>query len=326
MAIEFQCTSCQRQLRVGDALGGKRGKCPHCGSLVQVPVASTARPSANAPQSQSVRGAAAQGGNVMVTCPSCRQSIMAPASLIGQQGACPHCQAVMIVGGGAAQSPQISPQAPSPSGYSPAPNPGLDPFGGGYSPLGGGNDLFGGMPAYSPPSAPSPYGSAAPANDPFGYSQPAPSWGGAPVGNPYATSGPSGYSSGYGRRSSSGQWAPVKLMVPAILNIVLIAPVILWQLYMIVEILFADGPRFSPDPQRELTIRIVAALFGAFFTLLNAIIVLGMSQMIILRRFELARIGAIIACIPCSYLCLNMILGGWVLFILLQPDVRKQFR
>lgn len=35
--IEFACTSCGKQLKVKDEAAGKKGKCPQCGSMVEVP-------------------------------------------------------------------------------------------------------------------------------------------------------------------------------------------------------------------------------------------------------------------------------------------------
>lgn len=37
MAIQFQCPHCDKALKVRDELGGKRGKCPNCSQIVQVP-------------------------------------------------------------------------------------------------------------------------------------------------------------------------------------------------------------------------------------------------------------------------------------------------
>jgi hypothetical protein len=39
MAIKFPCPKCEKPLRVKDELAGKRGKCPGCGSMVNVPAA-----------------------------------------------------------------------------------------------------------------------------------------------------------------------------------------------------------------------------------------------------------------------------------------------
>ena len=40
MPIEFNCPGCQKQLRVADTAGGKKAKCPHCGTVASVPAAS----------------------------------------------------------------------------------------------------------------------------------------------------------------------------------------------------------------------------------------------------------------------------------------------
>jgi len=39
--IEFACTSCGKQLKVKDEAAGKKGKCPQCGNMVEVPSAET---------------------------------------------------------------------------------------------------------------------------------------------------------------------------------------------------------------------------------------------------------------------------------------------
>ena len=47
MAIEFHCPSCQQLFRTPDQSAGKKGKCPHCGSVFAIPAA--AGPSTSAP-------------------------------------------------------------------------------------------------------------------------------------------------------------------------------------------------------------------------------------------------------------------------------------
>jgi len=37
MAIEITCTGCGKVLHLPDAADGKKGKCPHCGAMLQVP-------------------------------------------------------------------------------------------------------------------------------------------------------------------------------------------------------------------------------------------------------------------------------------------------
>lgn len=47
MPIEFNCSGCQKKLRVADTAAGKQAKCPQCGTVALVPAAS---PSANQAQ------------------------------------------------------------------------------------------------------------------------------------------------------------------------------------------------------------------------------------------------------------------------------------
>src|SRR5262245_24539082 len=35
--ITFMCVHCNEELKVPDNTAGKRGKCPHCGKVVQIP-------------------------------------------------------------------------------------------------------------------------------------------------------------------------------------------------------------------------------------------------------------------------------------------------
>src|SRR5436190_12608163 len=46
-SIEFNCTSCQRTLKVAASAAGKRAACPQCGAIVQVPAASAPSPAAS---------------------------------------------------------------------------------------------------------------------------------------------------------------------------------------------------------------------------------------------------------------------------------------
>jgi phage FluMu protein Com len=39
--ITFRCEHCNEELSVPDNTAGKKGKCPHCGKIVQIPTAST---------------------------------------------------------------------------------------------------------------------------------------------------------------------------------------------------------------------------------------------------------------------------------------------
>src|SRR6186713_436800 len=40
MPIEFPCTACGQLVRTPDSAAGKKGKCPHCGTIGQIPLTS----------------------------------------------------------------------------------------------------------------------------------------------------------------------------------------------------------------------------------------------------------------------------------------------
>ena len=92
--IEFACPACGSVLRVKDALGGKRGKCPKCAAVITVPEPQPARgdnpttglaaieqaarsapaqPAASPPAGATARPPAGIGGGAM--CPSCHQPL-----------------------------------------------------------------------------------------------------------------------------------------------------------------------------------------------------------------------------------------------------------
>jgi phage FluMu protein Com len=132
MPIEFSCTACGQLVRTPDSAAGKKGKCPHCGTIAQIPFASP--PSAVAgltplahpvakPKSQvtgfggqkpvaSSQGPAAGSTAAVISfpCGSCGQTVRTPMSAAGKKGKCPHCQAVVQIPGGAA------PAAPATAG------------------------------------------------------------------------------------------------------------------------------------------------------------------------------------------------------------------
>ena len=51
MPIEFRCTACDKLLRTPDETAGKQAKCPECGEITQIPVATLAPPPDAAPGS-----------------------------------------------------------------------------------------------------------------------------------------------------------------------------------------------------------------------------------------------------------------------------------
>jgi hypothetical protein len=47
--ITFACTTCRQTLSVPEANGGKKGKCPQCGSIIDIPMTSAPEPLAPVP-------------------------------------------------------------------------------------------------------------------------------------------------------------------------------------------------------------------------------------------------------------------------------------
>lgn len=121
MAIEFTCESCQNLVRTPDLSGGKRGRCPYCQAVVQIPTASTSSPAAAPLERSAVTAAAklpaarAEAGKdtVSFACQACGKTARAPASQAGKKGRCPACQAVLEIPAPASKpTPQ---RQPSPS-------------------------------------------------------------------------------------------------------------------------------------------------------------------------------------------------------------------
>jgi len=105
MPIEFHCQSCSRLMRTPDSAAGKKGKCPHCGAMMDIP--SSPGQQAIAPASRTrgsdaeTAGTKAQGGNaderIEFPCPRCKQPVRTPASTAGKKGKCPSCGEVVQI-------------------------------------------------------------------------------------------------------------------------------------------------------------------------------------------------------------------------------------
>ena len=54
MSIRIICSGCQKALRVKDAMAGKKGKCPHCGTVISVPARSAELTQAAPPEREAV--------------------------------------------------------------------------------------------------------------------------------------------------------------------------------------------------------------------------------------------------------------------------------
>lgn len=141
--IELSCQSCGRSLKVPAANAGKKGKCPNCAAVMQIPTKSQASKSAaeqrwkGPPQSTSAapqptpqpttpqplsrkpagqqpaapQPAPAQpsappaGSKIEFRCSTCQKLVRVAATAAGQMGQCPQCKAVIKIPAPSTASP-----------------------------------------------------------------------------------------------------------------------------------------------------------------------------------------------------------------------------
>ncbi|HZN35673.1 MAG TPA: hypothetical protein VFB80_17710 [Pirellulaceae bacterium] len=123
MPIEFSCPACHQLVRTPDAAAGKKGKCPLCGAVVQIPAPAAApvkpapakpappKPAAPkpAPKSAPVKPAPVPvpepeppapepaPDTIEFACVWCNELVRTPASAAGKRGKCPHCQRIVKI-------------------------------------------------------------------------------------------------------------------------------------------------------------------------------------------------------------------------------------
>lgn len=235
--IAFSCGQCGHKVRVPASFAGKKGKCPICQAVVQIPQVAAESGTGGAsksptrqqpaPQeparkqagSAAARQQAAAGGKpaaggppISFSCPHCSRQVKTPASAAGKKGKCPHCAAVIQIPSGAPSAPpDIVEAAPDELTELPA-TPGPSDFGG-LEPLPGANDPFG-VTAPAPGSGPAaddplglggtdPFadlGQANPLGDPYG------GWSaGQAAANPYATPSPAAATRSRKKPASGGK-------------------------------------------------------------------------------------------------------------------------
>ena len=121
MSIKFLCAHCKKVLSVKDQLAGKRGKCPHCGTVVLVPVPSkpaapaaprlAESPSAPPPPHADLDALAAAAladepkadappaapTTIDFECPMCGEELHLPLDLAGKRAPCPECRRIIKV-------------------------------------------------------------------------------------------------------------------------------------------------------------------------------------------------------------------------------------
>lgn len=104
MPIEFPCSTCGQLVRTPETAAGKKGKCPHCAAIVEIPLRS---------QRTEDRRQGTAGVTISFPCESCGETVRTPMSAAGKKGKCPHCQAVVQIPGGASPAPASPTPAPA---------------------------------------------------------------------------------------------------------------------------------------------------------------------------------------------------------------------
>lgn len=89
MPIEFDCPHCNQLVATPESAAGKKGRCPSCKSVVQIPMASTKK---MAPVRQVAPNEAFE-----FPCPSCGNAMRATGALIGKKGRCASCKSVVTI-------------------------------------------------------------------------------------------------------------------------------------------------------------------------------------------------------------------------------------
>lgn len=163
--IEFPCSQCGRAVRTPASMAGKKGKCPTCGAVFQIPEATPSRPATSTPGNRAAEsrapagppplpkkqtpspaaGPAAAAGtaaqdSAAFACGRCGKTLRMPPGSAGKKGRCPACGEVFQIpadpptrdrGPAARSAASLAPVA----GLTPIGDPGLVPLGESYEVL-----------------------------------------------------------------------------------------------------------------------------------------------------------------------------------------------
>jgi hypothetical protein len=106
MSIKFNCSHCQKSLKVSQALAGKKARCPGCKHVITIPTldlapadveALAAAALAEEPKPAAAAAAQTQGAPIKFTCYYCDEEIQVEAELAGKQTPCPECKRIIKV-------------------------------------------------------------------------------------------------------------------------------------------------------------------------------------------------------------------------------------
>ena len=87
MSIRVICSECQSELEVSEAAAGKKGRCPTCQAVMEIPRAADPGGLRVAPS----------GGVIFVHCLKCGLQLEVSAASAGRKGRCPQCRELMSI-------------------------------------------------------------------------------------------------------------------------------------------------------------------------------------------------------------------------------------
>jgi hypothetical protein len=334
--IEFFCSLCGHLVRTPRAAAGKKGKCPHCQGVLQIPLKSRATKASPQPAVPPTKPADDIG--------------LAPLDGLDGLAPLPEAKPEKTKPGPKLQSkPAARAKTPKAEGdddrelrlQSNVPLAPLTPLDGstgnemsGLTPLN--SDLFGGGDPLASANAGLAGGDlfsgASLGGDPFAASS-------SGFGSASTSLAPATYSSPSSVPASvPGKPDSIFLILPAIFQLLAILPFFLWNAFVFASTVFliivamaaADNARAAGSGNPEAAARGVG--FVALILALQVLglgaqiwVIVGSVQMMMLRNYDNAIASAWISCIPCFGLC-GMPFGIWSLIVLQTPQYKRMFR
>ena len=330
--IEFFCSLCGQLVRTPRAAAGKKGKCPHCHGVLQIPLKSRSGNSAATPAPAPTKPAAARSQPkpapppdddlglaplddlppLTESKPAAKAKPKQPVPALDDEDDGRELRLASNVA-----LPPLGALSPIDSNAS---SGGLTPMGGdlfgGTDPLaqansGLGGDLFGGTPL---------------AGDPFA---PVPSSGGYGSSTSLA---PATYSSAPPTAARPGEPDKIFIILPAIFQILAVLPFFFWFAILFVTTLsltifgVATASQAPPDQVSQVMARLIGILVGCGIGLGCQIwIIIGSIHMIMIRNYDNCTAAAWLSCVPCFGL-FGWPFGIWSLVVLQTPKFQRMFR
>jgi DNA-directed RNA polymerase subunit RPC12/RpoP len=329
--LEFFCSICGQIVRTPRSAAGKKGKCPQCNGVIQVPL-----------KSRTVKGpvAASAAPAAPKPTPKPKPKVVEEIGLASVDDLSPLSEPSTPP----VRKPAVSPPPPPvhkpknphipPSESYLAPMSSLPPLepidGGGASDFtsGGKVDLFGGSDPLAVPNT----GGYSVAPDPFGPSNFAASSGyGIPPGDPFApmpsTSLPAASPAMPGNPGKK-PIEPIMIILPAICQMVVHIPLLLFTMFsfacLLATFLTLVNTDLAPIVTKSMPVFILYCFLHLAAIAFYSWGIIGSVNMIQRRNYDNAIAAAWVSIIPCINPCATPF-GIWALIILNDRGVKKSF-